>query len=567
MDRAIALANNDVVLLVWGVEERIDGCLGFAVYRREGDGDATPLPAWVGFEGEDNPDWEPDTTERWPIQKFSWRDLTADRGRAYRYEIVPMVGEPGDLAPLEDRRLVTNEVELTPQRSEHVRAWFNRGILSTQALANKLPHDAQGGPSSAELLERIRTPGDDIRLGLAGQIIDALGELPLRARNGGGHCNAALYELSDPELVSFVDDREHLSTVLSNTGPEDETNRDARRRLHENGNDVTDRMLGSGHIGHNKFIVQLDSDGAPQAVMTGSTNWTSTGICGQVNNAIVIESRPLAEAYLDFWTRMKAECPPGERATQSADFRTRNKELSIESIREPREIDGAEVRLCLSPNTKQQSKPSQNPPAPVDMEELFTLIAGARQGILFLLFQPGRPSVLDAILEADIADPDLFVRGAATDPAAIEDYATTLFHRTGERAEVAAAAALDHDFSWWQKELLKASPRSHAIVHDKVLVIDPMSSDCIVVTGSHNLGYRASYANDENMLIVKGHRSLAEAYATHVMDVYDHYRWRWRSRRRRDGDRRFAGLDRTDAWQAKYFGNRVTEAEQRFWLG
>src|SRR5262249_10081318 len=36
------------------------------------------------------------------------------------------------------------------------------------------------------------------------------------------------------------------------------------------------------------------------------------------------------------------------------------------------------------------------------------------------------------------------------------------------------------------------------------------------------------YANDENMLVIRGNRAVAEAYAAHVLDVYEHYRWRWR---------------------------------------
>ena len=50
------------------------------------------------------------------------------------------------------------------------------------------------------------------------------------------------------------------------------------------------------------------------------------------------------------------------------------------------------------------------------------------------------------------------------------------------------------------------------------MVIDPLSPDCVVLTGSHDLGYRASYTNDENLLFIRGHQSVAEAYAVHVMD-------------------------------------------------
>jgi hypothetical protein len=65
------------------------------------------------------------------------------------------------------------------------------------------------------------------------------------------------------------------------------------------------------------------------------------------------------------------------------------------------EIDGASVHLRLSPNTQRMTKPAKDAERPADLAEVFDLIARARQGILFLLFQPGTPSVLDAILDAE----------------------------------------------------------------------------------------------------------------------------------------------------------------------
>jgi phosphatidylserine/phosphatidylglycerophosphate/cardiolipin synthase-like enzyme len=96
-----------------------------------------------------------------------------------------------------------------------------------------------------------------------------------------------------------------------------------------------------------------------------------------------------------------------------------------------------------------------------------------------------------------------------------------------------------------------------------VLVIDPMDPEkCVVAFGSHNLGYKASYSNDENLVIVRGHAAQAQAYAVHVLDVYDHYRFRAaeaeltaQSRRRgargRQDPRWDGFLDTTDRWQAR----------------
>jgi phosphatidylserine/phosphatidylglycerophosphate/cardiolipin synthase-like enzyme len=571
VEKAVALANNDVVLIAWSYEQPIPDCLGFAIRRHEAGGVTTVLPAWVGFHGEENPDWDPRDTEVWPIQKFFWRDLTATWGHTYSYEIVPRTGKPGALRSAEDKALKTNEVTLTPICSTNVSAYFNRGILSTQALAHALPKDKDGKPDGYRLLDHIKKPGDPIREALAGQIVDGLTLLLKGAVRDDSDCLGAIYELNDPELVAQLTDPERVEIVLSEAGKGDETNDETRKALHEADVKVTDRLFHSNsHIGHNKFLIKRAADRTPTAILTGSTNWTHTGICGQANNGLILSDGPLAAAYEKYWGELKAECPADskEKSTQGDDFRDRNDAPHRFTI------DKAKVTLWFSPNTKQHGKPDEPPeaPAPSDMLEVFEAIEEAREGVLFLLFRPGWPNILKAVEKAQLAKPELFVRGAATDPDEIEKYEAKLYSQTGREPEVAAAAALDDPIGDMQKELLK-SPNAFAIIHDKVVVIDPRSDDCVVITGSHNLGFKASYANDENMLIVKGHRRLAEAYATHVMDIYDHYRWRWHAskRRHRKGESSHeaedgSGLATTGEWQDDYFGSAEAEAERTFWL-
>jgi phosphatidylserine/phosphatidylglycerophosphate/cardiolipin synthase-like enzyme len=134
-------------------------------------------------------------------------------------------------------------------------------------------------------------------------------------------------------------------------------------------------------------------------------------------------------------------------------------------------------------------------------------------------------------------------------------------HETG-----VAATAINDEFAYWKKELLKSSPNAHAIIHDKIIVIDPMSrNDCVVITGSHNQGYKASYCNDENLLIIRGNQPLALSYTTHVMDIYDHYRWRYWLQQEKT--KAFSGLQTTPDWQDKYFqpGNMAYQ-ELEFWM-
>jgi phosphatidylserine/phosphatidylglycerophosphate/cardiolipin synthase-like enzyme len=97
-------------------------------------------------------------------------------------------------------------------------------------------------------------------------------------------------------------------------------------------------------------------------------------------------------------------------------------------------------------------------------------------------------------------------------------------------------------------------------------VIDPFSDGCVVVTGSHNLGYQASYNNDENMAIIKGHRPVAEAYAANALDIYDHYAWRWWLSR--NPTKAWTSLKPDDIWQDTYFdaNSRPISPELNFWL-
>jgi len=89
----------------------------------------------------------------------------------------------------------------------------------------------------------------------------------------------------------------------------------------------------------------------------------------------------------------------------------------------------------------------------------------------------------------------------------------------------------------------------HAIVHSKILLIDPLGESPVVVTGSHNFSGAASTKNDENLVIVHGHKQLARSYAAHVMSVYQHYRYRSYIREvESEGKTPWSQLDDDDQW-------------------
>ena len=161
-------------------------------------------------------------------------------------------------------------------------------------------------------------------------------------------------------------------------------------------------MVTSGHFAHNKFVVFCDSDGKPQQVLTGSTNWTSSGLCTQANNGLIINDPDVAQDFLDAWNRLKAAgntYPPA---------------LSLgNSTSKTFLVDGCKVTPWFAATSRGCKT--------LDMAR--KLIDGAQDGILFLFFNPGtfqedpeKWTLLQNVLErhnpADPnCNPNLYMRG------------------------------------------------------------------------------------------------------------------------------------------------------------
>ncbi len=143
-----------------------------------------------------------------------------------------------------------------------------------------------------------------------------------------------------------------------------------------------------------------------------------------------------------------------------------------------------------------------------------------------------------------------------------------------DRYVVTGVGAIPGPFSYFEKELLKLG---HSTIYDKVLVIDPFEKDCVVITGSHNLGFRASYYNDENMIIIKKDANVAKAYAAHVLDVVNHFKWRYKlqektARAKTEAaikkilEKEWNDLSETDEWMDAYFDANGFKSKDNLFL-
>jgi phosphatidylserine/phosphatidylglycerophosphate/cardiolipin synthase-like enzyme len=575
--------NGDHTCLVWlpADQKPIADCRGFTV-RRLLNGTESYLHGFVGFSDDDKLD--PANPWKFPLQRYMWWDYGVKPGDKVQYSIVPVVGKDRNSLALDsaEASALTAAMTVTGQVTQHVSAYFNKGIVAAQWVSRALA--AQGEKPNIKNI--IADPKNPLRIALSGLLRPQILSLLQDTQSKGGQVYAALYELNDPELIAGLKKfgkKCHL--VLANGAfkppPNNDENKAVRADL-KGTVDMHDRIVTAGHFAHNKFVVFCDANGTPERVLTGSTNWTMTGLCTQANNGLIVDDPDVAKYFLDEWNHIK-----DAGNAYPADF------AQFNSTSKTFPLDGGSITQWFVPTTDAQ-----------DLEFARKLISAAKDGILFLFFNPGvfagpdKPekqwTLLQNILVRDHDDkrpdfnPNLYIRGVVNqeiagltteDPGRKNKHAVldpsepanpvTLFSGAKQppqrlRYDSMVPKNIKDTFHNWETEILGSGVH----IHSKVIVLDPFGANPVVMTGSHNLGYKASHANDDNLMIVQGNAALAAAYAANIIAIYQTYRWNAYVEAHRQDPQVWHGLVDSDKWQDSYLDNSSGDlSEVLFWLG
>lgn len=575
-----AIANCDDAVLFWSIEERVPDCFGFAITREQklvdGEVRRVTLHNRTGFAKDHPAQGETRPSTIWPFQRFSWADHSANTGDKVRYRVSPMVHVDGQLEQRVDLRSEwTPWLVLSADAGPEFSVFFNRGLVISQFMARYLEdlRVKQGLATREEALRAFKQSLDHhdepIRKFLGGTLRDEMLALLATAKAKKQHVFAALYELDDEELVGALaklGTRGHL--VLSNgsiaqkkgeelaVARKRDQNKTARAALKKAGLEMHGRFVSPGALGHNKFLVITNAQQKPIAAWTGSTNWTKTGLCTQINNGLLVEHRDFAQVYLDQWQRLAAA--GNAFPTTLVDANSKAK---------PVKVGASDSRIWC---TRARNK--------VDLAALDDAVSSAKDGILFLMFQPGGAGTLGTVKKLLAKSKQLYVKGvvstlppesaadeSAVDVSAFGDGET---HRVSQD-DIVQPAGHTRPFANFAAEVTRKEFLGNvgfAIVHSKLIVIDPFTKP-IVITGSHNFSTSASGSNDENFVIVRGNSALALAYAAHVIAVYQHYRWRSvvQSMGKKKKKLPEALLVENDAWQARHLTG-PSRRERDFWV-
>ncbi len=532
-----------------------DGLLGFAVRRYDLDTSGNVVrDKWMnGFKVFRSllPDPTPDTqvsTYDHPVQSYSWDDFTAQAGARYRYVFHPVKGTPGDLR--RPGRALTVSVRTEPLYGATHDVFFNRGVASSQAYVR------QYGTYPIDTLEPARRQQ---ALGwLSRDLDDAMLKFVAAAQPGDrllGCFYEFRYEPVATALAEAVTRGVDVRLVVDGKqNSQDFPRAENLAMLTQVGismDRVTLRTARKSAIQHNKFLV-LVRPGGPAEVWTGSTNLSLGGIHGQTNVGHWVRDTAVATTYAGYWDLLATD-PGGLSGEPMGIVKAKNKALreAVEALSPaPSDLgdvpDGATV--VLSPRTDLTVLDAYADLLDTaDQHGCITFAFGvgakfktlladntAQNGLMFLLLEKrDRP---------DPEHPTAFVKINASN---------NVYQAWG--------SFLRNPVYQWAKETnaqLLGLNQHVSYVHSKFMLVDPLSADPIVVTGSANFSEASTKENDENMLVIRGDRRTADIYLTEFNRIFNHYYFRSVTEATSFGppaptdDSRW--LVETPAWQDKY---------------
>jgi phosphatidylserine/phosphatidylglycerophosphate/cardiolipin synthase-like enzyme len=562
-----AIGGLHVVTLAWdfvnGEEKKAEkkGLLGFAIERSELDDQGRVAERYYlrgikRFKSKDEglPPGTPVPTSEHPIQSFQWGDYTAKPKTTYVYNVIPAFGKP-KLLELEDASATSVRITTEPEEGRsgrggetHHDVYFNRGVAGSQAYARKFgwtkPDEDEPESEQMKWLSR----------GLFEALTDFIGWAAEKTDPSQYALRAMLYEFRYLPVGNAFRDA-HAAGVDVDIRYEaqsyEEENEAMRAAAGIKG--ISSPQKSRAGIRHNKFIVLCRKNRdelEPLAVWTGSTNISAGGIFGHSNVGHVIWNKALAQSYLDYWDRL-ADPEVTRKPLVEANLR-------VEPTPAPKSAPPVERILTLfCPRDDKET---------VETLHWYADLMRSAQRIVCMTFAFNLDDVFFRVLK---------MRGDTLRYAVFDKV-------IGEEREdeidlirnsvIAVGSKLDKDdLEHFIGEPLTGFNRN-PYIHDKFMLIDPLSKDPIVVTGSANFSGPSQYKNDENMLVIRGNRRVSDIYFGEFMRIFDHFYSRYIVNKLREAGSSDpdAGYlkDNTKDWLPQHFKqNDRKDLRRRYFMG
>jgi phosphatidylserine/phosphatidylglycerophosphate/cardiolipin synthase-like enzyme len=545
---------NSISFAIDFTKAKTEGLLGFAVERNDlTEKERRFMTGFKVFKSlVPQPDIDvPLSTLEHPVQSFVWDDFSAKPDHQYDYFFYPMTGKPGALVKAPKPIKIKVKTEPLFSDKEHD-VFFNRGAISGRAYGLKFgklnPH-ALKEPKKSEAMQWLSRNLDDAMYRFISQA------------KKGDRLLCCFYEFSYLPVIEAlkkaIDDGVDVQLVLdmkktsnsSESYPRDES----RRKLKEAGipaGRVTERTANPKDIMHNKFMVWLQGAAAkPAEVWTGSTNISFGGIHGHTNVGHWMRNGKVAAKFAEYWQLLKDD--PGGSEKDSKELQEQKLvalQKTVEKI-QPQETPAGLSKLPKG--VTPQFSPMSND---VTTLKLYAEMLDKAKHFACITFPFGINQKMTEVFTDNIeSSPLVFM----------------LFDEKPEPAEF-PLGELNNVYPVWGVDVddelavlakdsslnVKLFLNRHAkYIHTKFLLMDPLSADPVVVTGSANFSSKSIQRNDENMLLIRGDLRAADIYFTEFNRVFNFFYMgmalqNMKAEEKKSGISLF--LDPTDGWLKKY---------------
>ena len=473
-----------------------------------------------------------------PFQKFRWLHVPGIVHQGlepffgdYTYSVTPRyVDGQGSMLPLDATLSVSMVVPVKPFDLNGLKLGFTRGYTQSQAFVNHFGLKALIRPVGKELLfDTTQLSGSDAQ-GVQYTYDQEYAWLGFTARarimellngvysDGSLSVDVFAYDLNEPEIISsllaladvgrvrIILDNAALHHDSSGSTPEDQFEQ-LFIKAQKNG-----AAIKRGHFqrySHDKvFIVRSSSDQTAIKVLTGSTNFSVTGMYVNSNHVLVFGVPKVAAKYAEVFDTVWA----GD--VKEASFLTSNLSSDTFKFNLSPKIGG---EITFSPHSLDDTNAILGTVAArINLEGTKTNQVGS---VLFAVMEmdSGQSPVYTA-LKTLHENQSIFSYGISDNPGGIALYSPGKPNGilvTGKPV----ATQLPEPFN----QVRNIGGVGHQI-HHKFVVCGFNGDDPTVYCGSSNLALGGEQANGDNLLCIRS-EEVATAFALEAIGLVDHFRF------------------------------------------
>lgn len=468
-------------------EEKTIDLMGFYIHKTNlKNNTGYDVPSIRYFEGiVENPEnGARYSTKEHPWQSFLWEDFYVENKARYEYKFTAMHGEPGKL-----RKGSSISIQLTiPSAKDNIHeVYFNRGVAGSQAYAREFKNLRPDAMEPALRAKALKW--------LSRGLKEAMIRFIEQAKDDRYKLRCCFYEFEYEEILAALKKAHERNVDVRIIY-------DGRGALTKNKKSIKDaglpakimikRSSDPGYIQHNKFMV-LVKDDVKTAVWSGSTNITEKGIFGQCNTGHIIRDKDVAEKYFKYWNCLKSD--PDNAISRVG---------SLEIQADVDELPGG-TTIFFSPRKN------------TALLSLYSSIIGSSQQLVCGMF----PFSFNKKIKDQVAKDTDNLKYIIID----KKTRNTILESDDFDNVIVYGGALDTPLYHWldEKNAGKLFKSGTNYIHNKVILIDPLSDQPIVISGSANFSDNSILRNDENTIVIKGDCTVADFYFTEFARIFNHY--------------------------------------------